>query len=655
MSNKRKPDILKFYLTSKKRLSIKYNSFENSYSLICINNLIYTENCHIVARFKDFLYYDDDTEFINKFFYKNELKKILKKVFNFYSKYCKVFPNYMILPENEFLYRNLRKKQKLIDQFNEIKKEEEENRKHLNLKKNKNNENKYIIFGKKEQESIDKYKPSFTQSTIMMDYLNFYNSSSNEKSRLKISYDLNDSKNTISLNYNNKENMDLNDINTSELTLISITNLINKSPTKTEKTSGKNQSSNKLSFTPHKSKTKTEKFNIVEDKSGNNLNDDIKKKYISYYQSKKDRNTKQLSNNIKVNHENNTNYNSNSNTNNKLNNNKKENLTVKKNNIVNNNIMMSANNSSQTKNSTNILISSITKTSKGKDSKNASKNIKTTITKKKLFTTTEKPISHKKPIYNYQMKKGEKNSNSINNNKHKKNMKDMITISFKPSISPPVTKINSLKLKIMGNIMRIQSGNKNNVKSPSNNNSNSLSYVTKNNKNIKFNQTNNININNLEKTENEKINVNIDKKVIKINPTIKKISTKETIQNYKNILKMDKTNHFSHDINKNHIIMNKNIFTNLTDKLSYKNTSNDKIRKTEQNNKYISPATKKNISINNKNIKTPNKPEMRHNEIKKIILNTKDGPQYKMQNYIKKILDKNNTKKELTTTKPKIK
>ena len=655
MSNKRKPDILKFYLTSKKRLSIKYNSFENSYSLICINNLIYTENCHIVARFKDFLYYDDDTEFINKFFYKNELKKILKKVFNFYSKYCKVFPNYMILPENEFLYRNLRKKQKLIDQFNEIKKEEEENRKHLNLKKNKNNENKYIIFGKKEQESIDKYKPSFTQSTIMMDYLNFYNSSSNEKSRLKISYDLNDSKNTISLNYNNKENMDLNDINTSELTLISITNLINKSPTKTEKASGKNQSSNKLSFTPHKSKTKTEKFNIVEDKSGNNLNDDIKKKYISYYQSKKDRNTKQLSNNIKVNHENNTNYNSNSNTNNKLNNNKKENLTVKKNNIVNNNIMMSANNSSQTKNSTNILISSITKTSKGKDSKNASKNIKTTITKKKLFTTTEKPISHKKPIYNYQMKKGEKNSNSINNNKHKKNMKDMITISFKPSISPPVTKINSLKLKIMGNIMRIQSGNKNNVKSPSNNNSNSLSYVTKNNKNIKFNQTNNININNLEKTENEKINVNIDKKVIKINPTIKKISTKETIQNYKNILKMDKTNHFSHDINKNHIIMNKNIFTNLTDKLSYKNTSNDKIRKTEQNNKYISPATKKNISINNKNIKTPNKPEMKHNEIKKIILNSKDGPQYKMQNYIKKFLAKNNTKKEFTTTKPKIK
>ena len=228
MSNKRKPDILKFYLTSIKRLSIKYNSFENSYSLICINNLIYTENCHIVARFKDFLYYDDDTEFIIKFFYKNELNKILKKVFNFYSKYCKVFPNYMILPENEFLYRNLRKKQKLIDQFNEIKKEEEENRKHLKL--NKKNENNYIIFGKKEQESIDKYSPSFSQSNIIMaDYLNFNNNK--ETSKSKILNDINNSKNsiTISLNFNNN-NFDINDINTSELTLISITNLIKKTP-----------------------------------------------------------------------------------------------------------------------------------------------------------------------------------------------------------------------------------------------------------------------------------------------------------------------------------------------------------------------------------------------------------------------------------------
>jgi len=667
MSNKRKLGITKFYLTSKKNLSIKYNSFENSYTLICINNLIYTENCHIVARFKDFLYYDDDTEFINKYFRKNEQKKILSKVFNFYSKYCKVFPNYMILPENEFLYRNLRKKQKLIDQFNEIKKEEEENRKHLKLRKNKNNENNYIIFGKKEQESIDKYKPSFTQSTIMMmDYINF-NNNKNDKSRSRILNDINNSKNsiTISLNYNN--NIDVNDINTSELTLISIANLINKTPTKTEKNSGNKNDTNKLSLTPPKNKAKTEKFNInnINDiKSGNNK-EDIKTKYISYYQNKKNGNSKHFTNNIKINSANNNpNYNTNIN-NNKIINHKKEILTSKKNSINSNNININSNSTTQGKTSNNILISSITKTSKGKDSKNISKNIKSTIAKKKLFTNTEKATAHKKPIYNYQNKKNEKASNSINNNnKYKKNFKDMISISFKPSISPPGTKINSLKLKIMDNLIKIQgvnNVNKTNIKSTSNNNSNSnnLSIVTKNNKNIKAFQTNNANNDNIEKEkgENENINsnANLDKKVIKNNFTTKKITAKEAMKNYKTILRMDKTNHFSHDINKNRIIINKNTFTNFSEKISYKNTSNDKIRKTEQSNKYISPATKKYVATNNKNIKTPLKPENKQNDnnFKKIMLNTKENSQTKIQNYIKKILDKNGTKKEFFINKPK--
>jgi hypothetical protein len=181
----------------------------------------------------------------------NDLFATLKKIFNFYTQYCKVFPNYMILPENEFLYRNLRKKQKLIDQFNEIKKEELENRNHLRLKKNKDNENDYILFNKKVQDSIEKYKPSFTQSTIiMMDYINFNNSKKNSKI-------FNENSISISLNYNN-DNLFLNDINSSELTLISITNNINinTTPNKNEKSSN----NNKLSFTPKKKKIKTKKI-----------------------------------------------------------------------------------------------------------------------------------------------------------------------------------------------------------------------------------------------------------------------------------------------------------------------------------------------------------------------------------------------------------
>ena len=640
MSNKSKFSISKTYLAIKKNLSLKYNSFENSYTLVCINNLIYTENCHIVARFKDFLYYDDDTEFLNKFFPKKEQKKILNKVFNFYSKYCKVFPNYMILPENEFLYRNLRKKQKLIDQFNEIKKEEEENRKHLKLKKNKDNENNYIIFGKKEQDSIEKYSPSFSQSNIIMtDYLNF--NSNNDKSRTKILNDINNSKNsiTISLNYNN--NFDINDMNSSELTLISITNLIKKNPSKTEKNSGNKNSKDKLSFTPQKNKAKIEKFNINEEKITTNLNEDFKKKYISYYQNKKIGGQSNFNSSNKNTNSNINNYNYSTNVSNKTNNKKKEFVTLKKN-IINNNIIYVNNNTNN-----NILISSITKTGKKKDSK----NIKSAITKKKLFSATEKAISHKRPIYNYQNKKTEKNSISINNNininKQKKNIKDMSSITLKHSISPHDTKINSIKIKIIDNLSKIQEVKKNiNFKSPSHNvsNSNNISYVTKINKNKKLN-------------ENEKINSNLDKKILKNNATIKKITTKEKIKNYKNILRNDKTNHFSYDINKNHIIVNKNTFNNYTDKIfNNKNTANDITRKTEQNNKYISPSNKNYTTSNINNIKTPNKPDIKQNDnYKKAILNTKEVSQTKIQNYIKKILDKNKTKKEFFINKPKLK
>ena len=127
--------------------------------MICTNNLIFNESCRIVARFKDYLFLDDDTEFIHRFYSNKELTLRLKSVFYFYDNYCQIFPNYMILNANQILYRNIRKKQKLIDAFNEIKKEEEENRKQIYLYKN--------IFNEKIKESIEKYNQFNTN------YLNY--------------------------------------------------------------------------------------------------------------------------------------------------------------------------------------------------------------------------------------------------------------------------------------------------------------------------------------------------------------------------------------------------------------------------------------------------------------------------------------------------
>ncbi len=183
------------FFISKKILYHKYSKFEYSFSLFCTNNLIFNEKCRIVARFKDFLVLDDSTEFLRRYYSIKGLRIRLKKIFNFYESYCKIFPNYMILPESQFLYRNIRKKQKMIDAFNEIKKEEEENRKHLKLElidENLKNTDNNIVFTKKIQDSIDRYHPSVSNllsNTFLSEISNNLNNEIclNDKSMITIS------------------------------------------------------------------------------------------------------------------------------------------------------------------------------------------------------------------------------------------------------------------------------------------------------------------------------------------------------------------------------------------------------------------------------------------------------------------------------------
>ena len=118
------------------KLFKKYSSGNFSYNKISINNLLFKENCLIVARFKDFLILDDKTEFIRRYYPEEDIKMKLTKILNFYEKYSKVFPNYLVLKENEYLYRNIRRKQKMIDAVNEIKMEIKENRRKIKKKEN---------------------------------------------------------------------------------------------------------------------------------------------------------------------------------------------------------------------------------------------------------------------------------------------------------------------------------------------------------------------------------------------------------------------------------------------------------------------------------------------------------------------------------------
>ena len=138
------------------KLFKKYTSGKFSFSKISINHLIYSDTCEIVARFKDFLIYDDNTEFIRRFYPGSESFPRLKKILAFYETYSKIFPNYLVLKENKYLYRNIRKKQKMINAINEIRKEEKENKKKLGIKNEKDDGNfkKNELFTKQIKDEI---------------------------------------------------------------------------------------------------------------------------------------------------------------------------------------------------------------------------------------------------------------------------------------------------------------------------------------------------------------------------------------------------------------------------------------------------------------------------------------------------------------------
>jgi hypothetical protein len=93
----------------------KYMTSKDFYNVKIINDIIYNEPTNIVAVFKDYLIYDDLSEFLKRFYDSTESKQRLPKVWEFYEKYSKVFPNYVVIPENKFMYKNIERKQKLID------------------------------------------------------------------------------------------------------------------------------------------------------------------------------------------------------------------------------------------------------------------------------------------------------------------------------------------------------------------------------------------------------------------------------------------------------------------------------------------------------------------------------------------------------------
>lgn len=134
----------------------KYETDTNTYNKKTVTEIIYNEKSHIVARFKDFLIFDDLSEFLRRFYNSEESMTRIPKITDYYENYSKIFPNYINLPESKYVYKNIQRKQKLIDtqqrHENELKEKEKEKEKEKLSFKKKIDEDK--IFNTDVYESI---------------------------------------------------------------------------------------------------------------------------------------------------------------------------------------------------------------------------------------------------------------------------------------------------------------------------------------------------------------------------------------------------------------------------------------------------------------------------------------------------------------------
>ena len=114
---------------SKKHLYLKYNTTPSFHNIKIINDIIFNEETHYVAIFKEYLIYEEINEFLKRFYFREEIKHKMPRILLFYDKYSKIYANYTQLPESKYMYKNIKRKQKMIDKLQEIEEEEANNKK----------------------------------------------------------------------------------------------------------------------------------------------------------------------------------------------------------------------------------------------------------------------------------------------------------------------------------------------------------------------------------------------------------------------------------------------------------------------------------------------------------------------------------------------
>ena len=126
-----------------------YSNDKDIYYIKVIDDIISNENTHVVAEFKDYLIKGDDSEFLQRYYGLSKIYKYLPKIYEYYQSCSVIFPNYVVLPESKYIYKNIQKKQIVIDVQQEQEEKAEKIKKGIiNVEENDN------LFTPKEMYSI---------------------------------------------------------------------------------------------------------------------------------------------------------------------------------------------------------------------------------------------------------------------------------------------------------------------------------------------------------------------------------------------------------------------------------------------------------------------------------------------------------------------
>ena len=184
-----------------------------------INDIIYNEKSHIVAKFKDYLIIDDVSEFLKRYYTSIESSVRLPRFFEYYETYSRIFPNYTALPESKFIYKNIHKKQKMIDK-----------QQHMELSMERNKQNKKNKHSKDEDVINNVFSTevccSIAEDSSLINEVFGMDKVKKKKTKRKTDANVNSDKDNH--NDNNDKSSNTNNDNTTNQSVIDILKLINK-------------------------------------------------------------------------------------------------------------------------------------------------------------------------------------------------------------------------------------------------------------------------------------------------------------------------------------------------------------------------------------------------------------------------------------------